>query len=117
MNRVFFLLLSSLITLSSGNLAMAKDVQVKGYTKKDGTVVAPYTKHVKDKDSKPDAKAETKADAKSDAKPAASTTETSKTETKTTDSKGKDTVEVKGYTKKDGTKVAGYTRKKSSKSK
>jgi hypothetical protein len=109
MNRVFFLLLSSLIAFTSGNLALAKDVQVKGYTKKDGTVVAPSVRHIKDKDSKGDAKAETK--------PEASTTETSKTETKTTDSKGKDTVEVKGYTKKDGTKVAGYTRKKPSKSK
>jgi hypothetical protein len=114
MNRVFFLLLSSLITLTSGNLALAKDVQVKGYTKKDGTVVAPSVRHIKDKDAKADA---AKPEAKADAKPAASTTETSKTETKTTDSKGKDTVEVKGYTKKDGTKVAGYTRKKPSKSK
>jgi hypothetical protein len=110
MNRVFFLLLSSLITLSSGNLALAKDVQVKGYTKKDGTVVAPSVRHVKDKDTKTDAKVDA-------AKPADSTTETSKTETKTADSKGKDTVQVKGYTKKDGTKVESYTRKKSSKSK
>jgi hypothetical protein len=109
MKRVFFLLLSSLITLTSGNLALAKDKQVKGYTKKDGTVVAPYTKHVKDKDAKGDTKAETK--------PETSTTETSKTETKSKDSKGDETVQVKGYTKKDGTKVAGYTRKKSSKSK
>lgn len=30
--------------------AFAKDVQVKGYTKKDGTKVAGYTMHVKDKD-------------------------------------------------------------------
>jgi hypothetical protein len=110
MNRVFFLLLSSLIALSSGNLALAKDVQVKGYTKKDGTVVAPSVRHIKDKDAKGDAKADA-------AKPETSTTETSKTETKATDNKGKDTVQVKGYTKKDGTKVDSYTRKKSSKSK
>jgi hypothetical protein len=112
MNRVFSLLLSSMITLASGNLALAKDVQVKGYTKKDGTVVAPYTKHVKDKDSKADdakteAKTETKTETKADAK----------TDAKAADSKADDTVKVKGYTKKDGTKVAGYTRKKASKSK
>jgi len=113
MNRVFFLLLSALFTLSSGNAALTKDVQVKGYTKKDGTVVAPSVRHVKDKETKSEAKPEAKAETK----PETTTAETSKTETKTTDSKGKDTVEVKGYTKKNGTKVAGYTRKKPSKSK
>ncbi len=29
----------------------AKDVQVKGYTKKDGTVVKEHTRNVKDKDT------------------------------------------------------------------
>lgn len=103
MHRLYILLLSAMIAFSSAGMALAKDVQVKGYTKKDGTVVAGYTKHVKDKETKSDDKA--------------SSTETVKSETKSTDSKGKDTVEVKGYTKKDGTKVAGYTRKKSNKSK
>jgi hypothetical protein len=99
MNRIFSLFLTMAVVLVSGGAAFAKDIQVKGYTKKDGTKVAGYTKHVKDKDEK------------------TFTTETAKTETKTSDNKGNDTVEVKGYTKKDGTKVAGYTRKKSSKSK
>ncbi len=31
--------------------ALAKEVKVKGYTKKDGTKVEGYTKTVKDKDS------------------------------------------------------------------
>lgn len=33
------------------NTAQAKEVQVKGYTKKDGTKVEAYTKTVKDKDT------------------------------------------------------------------
>jgi hypothetical protein len=113
MNRVFYLLLSSLITITSGNLALAKDVQVKGYTKKDGTVVAGYTKHVKDKDGKSDAKGDTKTEAK----PEETKAEPAKTDAKAEGSKGSDVVHVKGYTKKDGTKVEGYDRKKPSKSK
>jgi hypothetical protein len=38
----------SVITISG---AIAKEVQVKGYTKKDGTVVKGYSKNVKDKDA------------------------------------------------------------------
>ena len=87
MNRFLSLVLSLLFAAASANMAMAKDTQVKGYTKKDGTVVAGYTKH----------------------------SETVKSKTETKDSKGKDTIEVKGYTKKDGTVVKGYTRKKSNK--
>jgi len=111
MKKLVSLLAGMAILLSTGGGALAKDIQVKGYTKKDGTKVAGYTKHVADKDEKKDDK---KAEAKADK---ATTTETVKTVTESKDSKGTDTVEVKGYTKKDGTKVAGYTRKKSNKSK
>ena len=104
MNRFLSLLLSLLFVAVSAGSALAKEEQVKGYTKKDGTVVKGYTKHVKDKDTKSDTKAETKEVAKE-----------TKTETVKDTSKGKDTIEVKGYTKKDGTVVKGYTRKKSSK--
>ncbi|MBU6451089.1 MAG: hypothetical protein KGS72_04870 [Cyanobacteria bacterium REEB67] len=98
MNRFLSLMLSMLFVAVSASGALAKEEQVKGYTKKDGTVVKGYTKHVKGKDTKSDTKAETKEITK-----------------ETKDSKGKDTIEVKGYTKKDGTVVKGYTRKKSSK--
>ncbi|MBS1992350.1 MAG: hypothetical protein JSS86_20570 [Cyanobacteria bacterium SZAS LIN-2] len=97
MNSIFSLFLTMIVILASGGAVFAKDIQVKGYTKKDGTKVAGYTKHVKDKDEKTETKTETKAETKTE--------------------KSADTIEVKGYTKKDGTKVAGYTRKKSSKSK
>jgi hypothetical protein len=115
MKKLVSLLAGMAILLSTGGGALAKDIQVKGYTKKDGTKVAGYTKHVADKDEKKDEKKDDKkAEAKADK---ATTTETVKTVTESKDSKGTDTVEVKGYTKKDGTKVAGYTRKKSNKSK
>ncbi len=42
------LLLASFSLMVFATAAQAKDVQVKGYTKKDGTVVAGYTKTVKD---------------------------------------------------------------------
>jgi hypothetical protein len=83
---------------------MAKDVQVKGYTKKDGTVVKGYTRHVKDASD-----ASSKEPAKADT---AVKTET-KTETKA-DAKSGDkttTEKIKSYTKKDGTVVKGYSRK------
>jgi hypothetical protein len=48
LSLAFLALLISLVTVSG---VMAKDVQVKSYTKKDGTVVKGYTKTVKDPDT------------------------------------------------------------------
>jgi len=48
MNRLLVLSVAALITTCG---AIAKDVQVKGYTKKDGTKVEGYTRHIKDKDT------------------------------------------------------------------
>lgn len=45
------LLLAIAALLFSMNAVTAKEIQVKGYTKKDGTKVAGYTKIVKDKGS------------------------------------------------------------------
>ncbi len=42
------LLIVMFVTVCSG---IAKEVKVKGYTKKDGAVVAGYTKTVKEKDA------------------------------------------------------------------
>ena len=94
---------------------LAKDVQIKGYTKKDGTVIKAYTKHVKDDDTKSGAASDKKEDKKADKDAKVSTTEDVKEKTTKKDADGSKTVEVKGYTKKDGTVVKGYTRKKSSK--
>ena len=44
------LLVALLILISTSTAVWSKDVEVKGYTKKDGTVVKGYTKTVKDKD-------------------------------------------------------------------
>jgi len=38
-----------LLILTTFNSAFSKQVQVKGYTKKDGTVVQAHTREVKDK--------------------------------------------------------------------
>ena len=48
LSLAFLAILISFVTTSG---VMAKEVQVKGYTKKDGTVVKGYTKNVKDKDA------------------------------------------------------------------
>jgi hypothetical protein len=48
LSSAFLAIIITLVTISG---VMAKDVQVKGYTKKDGTVVKPYTKTVKDADT------------------------------------------------------------------
>jgi len=48
LSLAFLALILSLVTVSG---VYAKDVPVKGYTKKDGTVVKPYTKTVKDPDT------------------------------------------------------------------
>lgn len=42
------LLLTTLSLLLFASATQAKDVQVKGYTKKDGTVVAGYTKTIRE---------------------------------------------------------------------
>lgn len=63
MQKLFLLAFAMLVTLNSASLA--REVKVKSYTKKDGTVVAGYTKTVKDKDSDSDTvkvKAYTKKD-------------------------------------------------------
>lgn len=90
--------------------ADAKTVHVKGYTKKDGTVVKGYDREVKDKDA-------AKNEAAKPAEEAAKTTEVKKEAAakpaEEAAAKGKDAAgtKVAGYTKKDGTKVAGYNRK------
>jgi hypothetical protein len=48
LSLAFLALIISFVTTSG---VIAKDVQVKGYTKKDGTVVKGYTKNVKDPDT------------------------------------------------------------------
>lgn len=49
MNKTLFLAFAVLMIFA--NSVQAKEVQVKGYTKKDGTKVEGYTKTVKDKDT------------------------------------------------------------------
>ncbi|MFA6557735.1 MAG: hypothetical protein WCT03_15065, partial [Candidatus Obscuribacterales bacterium] len=49
MKKALLLAFSALMIFA--NTAQAKEVQVKGYTKKDGTKVEAYTKTVKDKDT------------------------------------------------------------------
>ena len=49
MKKALLLALSSLLIFASA--LEAKEVQVKGYTKKDGTKVESYTKTVKDSDT------------------------------------------------------------------
>ncbi len=51
MRRVIFSLLSLAIMLGTASGVAAKDVKVKGYTKKDGTKVEGYTRHDKDPDT------------------------------------------------------------------
>ena len=51
MRNLYLAILSILIALATITGATAKEVQVKGYTKKDGTVVKGYTKNVKDADT------------------------------------------------------------------
>ncbi len=48
MKNILIIAVLMLITVSG---AFAKEVKVKGYTKKDGTKVEGYTKTVKDKDT------------------------------------------------------------------
>jgi hypothetical protein len=45
------ILLIAVLLLATINGAFAREVKVKGYTKKDGTVVAPSTRTIKDKDT------------------------------------------------------------------
>jgi len=47
MNKALFLALSAIMIFMTA--AQAKEVQVKGYTKKDGTVVKGYTRNETDK--------------------------------------------------------------------
>lgn len=49
MNKALFLAFSAIMIFMTS--AQAKEVQVKGYTKKDGTKVEGYTKTVKDKNT------------------------------------------------------------------
>ncbi len=46
MKRISALVIAAAVCLLSMPSALAKEVQVKGYTKKDGTKVAGYTKQV-----------------------------------------------------------------------
>jgi hypothetical protein len=46
MNKFLALSIAAFISISA---TIAKDIQVNGYTKKDGTKVAGYTRHVSDK--------------------------------------------------------------------
>ena len=48
MKNILIVLVLMVATMSG---ALAKEVKVKGYTKKDGTKVEGYTKSVKDKDT------------------------------------------------------------------
>jgi hypothetical protein len=48
MRNLYLAILSVVIALATVSSTLAKEVQVKGYTKKDGTVVKGYTKTVKD---------------------------------------------------------------------
>ncbi len=48
MKNILVILVLIAATMSG---AMAKEIKVKGYTKKDGTKVEGYTKTVKDKDT------------------------------------------------------------------
>ena len=52
--KVCCLLLLLLISIASVQPTLAKEIQVKGYTKKDGTVVKGYTRQVKEKGDKTD---------------------------------------------------------------
>lgn len=49
MNKLLIIAIAAFMTLNSA--ALAREVKVKGYTKKDGTKVEGYTKTVKDKDT------------------------------------------------------------------
>jgi hypothetical protein len=51
MKNLSLALLAFILSFTTISGAMAKEVQVKGYTKKDGTVVKGYTKNVKDADT------------------------------------------------------------------
>jgi len=51
MKNLAVVLLAMLISVATISGVIAKDVQVKGYTKKDGTVVKGYKKTVKESDS------------------------------------------------------------------
>jgi hypothetical protein len=51
MKRVILSLLSLAIMVGTTSGVDAKDVKVKGYTKKDGTKVESYTRHDKDSDT------------------------------------------------------------------
>ncbi len=62
------LFLALVLMLCTTTLSLAKDVQVKGYTRKDGTVVQGYTRHVKDKSEKPSETVEIKSYTRKDGK-------------------------------------------------
>ena len=49
MNKFSALFLAGVISLVTTSATIAKDVQIKGYTKKDGTKVSGYTKVLADK--------------------------------------------------------------------
>jgi len=51
MRNLYLAIFSLVIALATVTGVVAKEVQVKGYTKKDGTVVKGYTKAVKDPDT------------------------------------------------------------------
>lgn len=50
MRRLAQLTLAALLTAGIALNASAKNVQVKAYTKKDGTIVPAHTRHVADSD-------------------------------------------------------------------
>lgn len=50
--KISSLLLSLLLLLSFAAVVLSKEVQVKGHTCKDGTVVKEHTRQVKDKSEK-----------------------------------------------------------------
>jgi len=52
--KVCSLILLLAFLLTNAQAVLAREVQVKGYTKKDGTVVKGYTRQVKDKNEKSD---------------------------------------------------------------
>jgi len=64
--KKYFLILLLVFSIISVQALFAKDIQVKGYTKKDGTVVKGYTRHVKDSEAKKSDTVEVKGYTKKD---------------------------------------------------
>jgi hypothetical protein len=51
MQKILSIVLVAILSFGVFSSAFARDVKVKGYTRKDGTKVEGYTRHVKDKET------------------------------------------------------------------